>query len=90
MKNVVYVFCRPEESFWQITKECVWKKGIPDVFVGAVMCLNEGARTRFRVDSGLSEEFEVNVGMHQGSMLSPFLLSVVVDVVNESVSERVC
>ena len=25
------------------------------------------------MDSELSEEFEVKVGMHQGSMLSPFL-----------------
>ena len=30
-------------------------------------------QTRVRVDSELSEEFEVNVGMHKGSVLSPFL-----------------
>ena len=45
------------------------------------MNLYEGAKTRVRVDSELSEEFEVIVGMHQGSVLSPFLFSVVVDVV---------
>ena len=33
------------------------------------------------MDSELSEEFEVNVVMHQGSVLSPFLFAVVVDVV---------
>ena len=33
--------------------------------------------------SELSEEFEVKVGMHQGSMLSPFLLAVVLDAVTE-------
>ena len=33
--------------------------------------------------SELSEEFEFNVGMHQGSVLSPLLLVVVVDVVIE-------
>ena len=31
----------------------------------------------------LSKDFEVNVGMHQGSVLSTFLLAVVVDVVTE-------
>ena len=44
------------------------------------MSLYDGAKTRVRVDSELSEEFEVKVGMHQGSVLSPFLFVVVVDV----------
>ena len=29
------------------------------------------------------EEFEIKVGMHQGSVLSPFCFAVVVDVVTE-------
>ena len=47
------------------------------------MSLYEGAKTRVRVDSQLSVEFEVEVGMHQGSVLSPFLFALVVDVVTE-------
>ena len=35
------------------------------------------------MDSDLSEELEVKVGMHQGSVLSSFLFAVVVDVVTE-------
>ena len=38
---------------------------MPEVLVGSVMNLYEGAKTRVGVDSGLSEEFEVKVGMHQ-------------------------
>ena len=44
------------------------------------MSLYNGARTRVAVDSELSEEFVVNVGMHQIFVLSPFF-AVVVDVV---------
>ena len=33
------------------------------------------------MDSELSDEFEVKVGMHQGSALSPFLSAVVAEVV---------
>ena len=63
------------------------KTEIPEVLVRSVMKLYEGAKTRVRVDSVLSEEFEVNVGMYQGSVLSPFLFAVVVDVVTEFVRE---
>ena len=47
------------------------KKGIPEVLVRSVMSLYEGARTRVRVDSELSEQFEVEVWIYQGSVLSP-------------------
>ena len=40
------------------------KKGIPEVLVRSVMSLYEGAKTIVRVDSELSEEMEVNVGMY--------------------------
>ena len=59
------------------------KKEIPEFLVRSVMSLYEGAKTSVRVDSELSEEFDVKVGMHQGSVLSPFPFAVVVDVVTE-------
>ena len=51
--------------------------------VRSVMSLCEGAKTRVRVDSELSEEFEVNVGMHHGSVPSPLLFALVIDDVTE-------
>ena len=41
------------------------------------------------MDSELSEEFVVKVGMHQGSVLSPFLFAVVVDAVTEFARDAV-
>ena len=41
------------------------KKGIPEVLVRSVMSLYEGEKPRIRVDSELSDEFEVKVGMPQ-------------------------
>ena len=35
------------------------------------------ARSRVRVGKGYSEEFEVKVGVHQGSVLSPMLFIIV-------------
>ena len=61
------------------------KRGISEVMVRAVMSLYEVAKTRVRVGLELSEEFEVKVGVHQGSVLSPLVFVIVVDVVTESV-----
>ena len=53
------------------------EKGIPEVLVRSVMSMYEGAKTRVRVDSELSEEFEVNVGMHQGCIILHLLFTIV-------------
>ena len=45
------------------------------------MILYKGARTKVTVGAHLSEELEVNVDVHQGSVLSPLLFAIVVDVV---------
>ena len=48
----------------------------------------EGAKTRIRTTHGKTEEFAIQVGVHQGSALSPFLFIVVMDtLVNEIKSE---
>jgi hypothetical protein len=44
--------------------------------------------TRVRSTLGMTENFKVNVGLHQGSALSPFLFNKVFDVVTEEVREN--
>ena len=63
------------------------KKGSPEALVGALMSLYKGARTKVKVGKHLSEEFEVNVGAHQGSVLSPLLFVIVIDVVTNEIKE---
>ena len=57
------------------------KKGIPEALFRAVMSLCKGAKTKVKVGTHLSEEFEVNVGVHQRSALSPLLFAIEIGVV---------
>ena len=51
------------------------------------MSLYHGAKTKVRVGSELSQKFLVQVGVHQGSVLSPLLFAIAVDVISENARE---
>ena len=65
------------------------KKGLSEVMVRVVMSLYDGAKTRVRVGYAYSEEFEVKVGVHQGSVMLPLLLALLVDVITENAKRGV-
>ena len=81
-------FVDMEKAFNRVPRKVMeWamrKKGLSEVIVWAVMSLCDGAKTRVKIESAYSEEFEVKVGVHQGSVLSPLLFAIVVDVIAEN------
>ena len=65
------------------------KKGLSEVMVWAIRSLYDRAKTRVRLVSAYSQEFEVKVGVHQGSVLSPLLFAIVVNVITENATRAV-
>ena len=59
----------------------MWNKRSPESVERAVMSLYCGAWRKVRVESELSKEFLVQVGVDQGSILSLLLFVIVVDVI---------
>ena len=53
------------------------KLGVEEWLVSSVMSMYIGAKTVARTVYGSSKGFEVKVGMHQGSGLSPLLFGMV-------------
>ena len=66
-----------------VIKWALRKRDVPEGLVQAVMKLYKDAKTRVQVGDGYSEKFDVGVGIHQGSVLSPLLFAIVVDVLSE-------
>ena len=70
-QNKLYVcFVDLEKAFDRVPRKVVQlamkKKRIPEALVRAVMGLYRGAKTKVKVGTHLSEEFEGNVGVHNG------------------------
>ena len=85
-KKLYYAFVDLEKAFDGVPREVVrWalrKPGVDEWLIRTVMALYTGDCAIVRTDAGLSESFEVKVGLHQGSVLSPLLFAAVMDVVS--------
>jgi len=80
----VYIrFVDLEKAFDRVPREVIkWaihKLGVEEWLVSAVMSVYTGAQTVLRTVYGNSNDFEVKVGMHQGSALSPLLFVIVIE-----------
>ncbi|GKG31297.1 retrovirus-related pol polyprotein LINE-1, partial [Tanacetum coccineum] len=49
----------------------------------------EGARTCVRTPTGNSEYFPVDVGLHQGSTISPYLFALILDELSRGIQESI-
>ncbi|KAK3538041.1 hypothetical protein QTP70_027394 [Hemibagrus guttatus] len=74
----------PREELWY----CMRKSGVAEKYVRVVQDMYERSRTVVRCAVGQTEEFKVEVGLHQESALSPFLFAIVMDQLSEEVRQE--
>ncbi|KAK3518340.1 hypothetical protein QTP86_018635, partial [Hemibagrus guttatus] len=74
----------PREELWY----CMRKSGVAEKYIRVVQDMYERSRTVVRCAVGQTEEFNVEVGLHQGSALSPFLFAMVIDQLSEEVRQE--
>ena len=90
-KKLYMCFVDIEKAFDRVSRKMMeWamrKKGLPELIVRPVMSLYHETKTKVRVGSELLEEFLVQVGVHQGSMLTPLLFAIALDVILENARE---
>ncbi|KAK3572295.1 hypothetical protein QTP86_030253, partial [Hemibagrus guttatus] len=81
-----------EKAYDRVPREELWywmrKSGVAEKYVRVVQDMYERSRTVVRCAVRQTEEFKVEVGLHQGSALSPFLFAIVMDQLSEEVRQE--
>ena len=85
-QETLHGFHRPGEGVWSSTSEG-HLVGAEKTWCGGVDCATGAGDvckcvSRVRVGEGYNEEFEVKVGVHQGSVLSPLLFIIVLEALS--------
>jgi len=85
-KKLYFGFVDLEKAFDRVPREVIsWamrEMGVEEWLASAVMSMYTGTKIVVRTVCGNSKGFEVKVGMHQGSALSPLLFVIVMEAIS--------
>ena len=91
-KNICVTFIDLEKAYDRVPREEIWRtmreRLVPEKYVKLVQDMYTGCRTKVRTVAGESSKFNVEVGLHQGSALSPYLFLILMDVLTERVRKE--
>ena len=81
-----------EKAFDTVSRKMVMATlrwlGVPEAEVRMVEATYEQTNGRVIIGAGMSEQFSVNIGLRQGSALSPLLFIVVMELISRKVSMK--
>ena len=81
-----FAFADLEKSFDRVPRKvpswALRKEGIPEWIVCVVQIMSQNVRSRVRINNSYSDAFKVQEGVHQGSVLTPFLFIIVLEALS--------
>ena len=88
-KAVHCAFIDLEKVYYRLSREKLWEylwlAETSECYIKIIKNMYDGATTTVRSAAGLIEEFKVGVGLHQGSVIRPFLFAIIIDKLTEDI-----
>ena len=85
-KNLYMGFIDLEKAFDRVPRQVLWwamrKVGVEEWIIDIVKAMYSNSKSRVRVNGSYSDQFDVRVGVHQGSVLSPLLFIIVMEAIS--------
>ena len=85
-RDLWMAFVDLEKAFDRVPRDVIWwalrELGVEEHVVSVIQTMYSKASTVVKLGAGESREFEVRVGVHQGSVLSPLLFIAVLEAIS--------
>ncbi|GJV88104.1 retrovirus-related pol polyprotein LINE-1 [Tanacetum coccineum] len=92
-RDLHMTFLDLEKAYHSVPRELLWRtlrdKGTPRRYSRVIKDMYEGVKIRVRTTMGSTEFFQVEVGLHQGSAISPYLFTLILDELSQGIQESI-
>ena len=82
-----------EKAYDAVPRELIYNslryRKLPEAYIKLIADMYKRSQTKVKCAQDVSRSFEVTIGLHQGSALSPFLFVVVLDYICEDICDDV-